>query len=326
MGSNYYSQHVDSITGNDTRLVIGLSNLDGNIWDGSIRLLLRETGEEIAMRPTPAGITMVRFAGEGDPYLLATRDDGNVVMYAVETLEEVREFAAHDDIASAVSVDKFKEGNFATVGWEGDLCLWDWRSKSTLMGPTFAVRNAHHGAINDVQYNPANYSQLCTVGKDGYSRVWDSRTGKDCVQLVDIGAPGSCLAWEVSRENRVTVGTDKGELLSIDCRMGAIDAKCVAHRGRVRRILSPPSGANAKSSPHSAWLLLSVSDDTTVAIWKNDGTSSQGYSEVHRFSPHTDYISDAVWLQGNEVNNTDDVVFTSSTDKSISRNYIPKLL
>jgi len=323
-----FSQHVDSIAGNHSRLAIGLSSLDGNRWDGSLKILSRESGKEIAFRPSPCGITMVRFTGDGDPYLLATRDDGNVAMYAVETLEELREFAAHDDIASAVSNDKHKEGNFATVGWEGDLCLWDWKSESTALGPFFAVRGAHSGAIYDVQHNPVNSSHLCTVGRDGFARMWDSRAGKECVQLVDLGAPGSCLVWEIDArggdggENKIIAGNDIGELISIDCRKGEIESRLDAHRARVRRILCPPS-------PHAATkqqsVIMSVSDDTSVAIWKNDG-SATGYSEFNRFKPHTDYISDAAWLQGSKSDNGDDVLFTSSTDKTVCRSSIPKIL
>lgn len=323
-----FSSQVDSIDidTNSSSIIVGLSNLEGNIWDGSLKILSLTTGLEEVSCPTSAGISMCRFSGLGKEksLVLTARDDGNVYLYSSQNLQELRVIAAHDDIVSAVIDDNKNESQFATCGWDGDICIWDWKSNNqTQTEPVYAIRRGHYGQVNDISFNPNNTNSLCSVGQDGFVRLWDKRspssssnsTSNDCTHVYDIGQASSCVLWEPENEYSIAVGTDSGDILIIDCRKDNTSSLIIqhsTHKGRVRRII-----ANSNRPD----MLLSSSDDTTVAlVRKNINSIDNCMHEEGRLSVHSDYVTDIAWISGN--NNEDDVIFTCSSDKSIHRSTI----
>ena len=163
---------IDSVdvSSSGQRIIIGISALEGNTWDGGLKLLSNE-GVEICSKHSPAGISMVRFSGSR--LLLAARDDGTVVMYSSDKLEEMQVFEAHDDIASCVADDPHNESQFASCGWDGDIYLWDWRLHASKQAPVTSYNHAHNGHINDLKFSPFDANTFCSVGRDGLLRLWD---------------------------------------------------------------------------------------------------------------------------------------------------------
>jgi WD40 repeat protein len=317
-----FSSQVDSIDTNSSSIIVGLSNLEGNIWDGAIKILSLTSGLEEVSCPTSAGISMCRFSGLGNEksLVLTARDDGNVYLYSSQNLQELRVIAAHDDIVSSVIDDNSNESQFATCGWDGDICIWDWKSNNQAQSePLYAIRRGHYGQVNDISFNSNNSSSLCSVGQDGFLRLWDRRTStssNDCTHVYDIGQAGSCVLWEPENEYSIAVGTDSGEILVIDCRKAntsSLTIKHSTHKGRVRRIIA---------NVDRPGMLLSSSDDTTVAlVRKNINSTGNKMYEEGRLAVHSDYVTDISWISGNN-NNEGDVIFTCSSDKSIQRSTI----
>lgn len=260
-------QQIDSvdISSSGQRIILGLSSLEGNTWDGGLKLLSNE-GVEICSKHSPAGVSMVRFSGSR--LLLAARDDGTVVMYSSDKLEEMQVFEAHDDIVSCVADDPHNESQFASCGWDGDIYLWDWRLHASKQAPMTSYNHAHNGHINDVKYSPFDANTFCSVGRDGLLRLWDKREqpSSGCASIMNIGQSSSCISYEHSDENILLVGTDAGDISLIDIRVGSsnpILCNTKIHQGRVRKIVPGMSEG----------LFVSASDDTTYAICSHNKES-----------------------------------------------------
>ena len=252
-------QQIDSIDVNSSgqRIVIGLSSLEGNTWDGGLKLLSNE-GTELLSKYSPCGISMVRFSGPR--LLLAARDDGDVVMYSSDKLEEMQVFGIHDDIVSCVADDPHNESHFASCGWDGNIYIWDWRLHTSKQAPVTSYINAHSGHINDIKYSPFDQNILSSVGQDGLLRIWDKRQSPSsgCASIINIGQSCSCLSYENADENVILVGTDSGDISVIDPRgTKTILMSTKIHQGRIRKISPSQAVSN---------IFLCASDDATYTI------------------------------------------------------------
>lgn len=258
--SKYY---IDSIDAHklESLLIIGTSSLEGNTWDGSLSLLTTD-GIAVASKYCPSGISMVRFSGLH--HIIVARDDGNIVLYSTEKLDEVHLFGSHDDVVSGVASSPHNEGHFASCGWDGSVHLWDWQSKGK---PVSSYIRAHQGHVNGIAYSPDDQNVIVSVGWDGYVRLWDSRENPSsgCSGILDMNQISSCVSYGSGDDRTLLVGTDAGDVSALDLRVGctssAIFSVARVHKARVRRILSSPSD-------HSG-LFVSVSDDTTYAICRD---------------------------------------------------------
>ena len=252
---NFDSQ-VDSVALFERNLVVGLSNLEGNIWDGSIKVIDAEMGTEKCSANVSSGITCVRFLGKDGRSIIAAKDDGCISIFMLDVLREVSAYLCHDDIISTVAADTNNESHFYSAGWDGNICYC---SASSSGSPISIIRSAHAGHINDI----ANVDTLVvSVGDDGYVRTWDLRQStKKFAMQISSGQTLSCVSWYQS--NGLCVGTDTGNILAFDIRssrpVNSINSQDASaqHCQRVRRITS-----------HSSFpsLLLSASDDATVCI------------------------------------------------------------
>lgn len=271
--SSRFALQVDSVDVSDTFVAVGLSNLEGNIWDGAIKLLSIENGQELHSVHCDCGVAMVRFAGQNKNFLLAARDDGHVALYAASSLDPLLQLPAHSDYVSCVAVHESSETEFVSSGWDGAIKLWDWQAESRAT-PVLTIGEAHYKHVNEVAISPLERSLLASVGQDGFLRLWDRRTDVDregCVQLFRHSEAVGCVAWDASNANLVYTGSDAGDVTAFDLRMthvsdGAasttsVEACCSSehrvHRGRVRRLTT------LRGHPG---LVVSCSDDTTVAV------------------------------------------------------------
>lgn len=255
-------QHIDSIdvSSSGQRIVYSLSSLEGNRWDGGLRLISKE-GNLICSKESPTGISMVRFSGSR--LLLAARDDGNVVMYSSDKLEEMQVFEAHDDIVSCINDDPHNESQFASCGWDGSIYIWDWRLHTSKHAPLLTYSNSHNGYVNDVKYSPFEANSFTSVGRDGLLRVWDKRVAPSsgCASIINVEQTCSCVSYDHLDQNILLVGTDAGDISIVDIRgsgSSPILSESRLHKGRVRRITPSPSNYHG--------MFATASDDTTSVI------------------------------------------------------------
>lgn len=321
-------KQIDSIDVWRNRIVVSLSNLEGNEWSGSLLVLEYESLERSNSLSCDAGVSMARFANSGLS-IVAARDDGQIIMYS-DTLEELRRFAAHDDIISAVDNSPINYSQFVSVGWDGIINVWDWRS-SNPETPIY-IAESRHGIIYDVSYNSfSNSDILCTVAKDGYLRVWDTRIrSAECSQIFELGQIGNSVLW--ADENLIVTGLEDGRLAYLDSRYPAtpVDVNPI-HNGAIRRLRKFTDLPNT---------IFCASQDTTVSVTTlhmsntvpdestpphalpgNNIVPRVTHKVVQRINQHTDYVTDVVWVPSNSssIKDTDaGSVVTSSWDKRIA--------
>jgi len=298
-----YNQHIDSLcicksfSSNDVKgLVIGASNLEGNIWDGSIGLIYNKKGKTNVFKQLPAGVTSVRIADSDNMLVLVGRDDGIVSIHSTQTLDEIHSIDAHEDIISMVQYDHQNRGIFASSSWDGCISWWDYSR-----GQCVQKINAHYGHVNDFSFCSKNTHMLSSVGQDGFLRIWDKRVGINCVQLYDLGQAGSCCLWDTINDNNIIVGADSGLLSFWDFRSGKDNSgmdvsppNINLHKTRIRRIIQIPEKN----------MIVTASDDTTITLL------GQGYEVISRFAEHSDYVTDIVYDENQ-------FLYTSSTDKTL---------
>lgn len=302
-----FNRAVDSIEALDGKLLIGLSALEGNIWDGELRIL-DGGGEDVARTACDCGIAMARFARDGK-LVLAARDDGDVYAYNAFDLSFVQKIECHDDIVTAIAVDKFSAASFASCSYDGSVSIFDMHhTKEGQTNTVYCVKGAHVGSVNEVSYNPSNSSLFCSVGQDGFLRTWDvrSKSSSECVAVFDLGLAGSSCVWsDIDGDNMIASGTDAGDIVWIDIRVNKVIAGGAVHGGRVRRICA------SRSHPGT---VISCGDDCTINVSSTSDTSV--LSVVQRIQLHGDYVADISvdWTGATAAD-----IFSCSTDKTVQR-------
>lgn len=264
MSAQSFSSPVESVDYCDSFIAVGLSNLEGNTWDGELNLLRFTTGEVEQMVKFGTGVTRVRFIGK-DSAIVVTRDDGSISLHKINDLSD--EFIideAHDDCVSAVAADAFANNMFMTAGWDGAIKLWDTES-TNLLKPVLQLEDAHQHHINDISISrngSTAHNVFASVGQDGFLRLWDQRVGLKggCSQIYCINQAVSCVEWDCHNEHQIFIGTDDGTVQSFDIRQndGAqLPRGFQLHKSRVRRICS------AKQTPN---VIVTSADDCSVIV------------------------------------------------------------
>jgi WD40 repeat protein len=302
-----FDYHADSlsISKDASTLAVGLSNLEGNIWDGGVKVISVETGVELASAHLRCGTNVVKFVSHENhansttaSSILAGRDDGLISFFEMSdssSLTELARFDGHDDIVASIALMS-STSKFYSCGWEGNIILWDPLSGSPCTAPLHLIRNAHFGHVNDITCSGSSSEcLLASGGDDGFLRLWDSRqsstAGAACSQLLPVKQPISCLYWDERHAHRIFAGTDSGKICGFDLRQlgdthhnsddtlsssGQDEStQSFRHTKRVRRIIS--------SESHSD-LLFSVSDDGSIGVSsiRCDGVYSVASSLVEK--------------------------------------------
>eukprot|EP01041_Mallomonas_annulata_P002548 gene2548-4977_t len=296
-----FESQIDSIDSSEQNIIVSLSNLEGNIWDGSI-VMINAKGEKLFTKTNKVGASTVRFMNSG-MQVLAGMDDGSLVMYS-NYLEEIRRFVAHDDIISNVATSPSSYSHFASVSYDGCLCVWDWRSANP-NSPIYSVE-AHTGIVSDVSYNSINPNILATVGKDGLSRIWDIRNNSmECSQLFDLSQIGSSISFVPENEFLLLVGMEEGSVQLIDQRHNSILTSVMMHKGRIRRLKSNATATATTTTPMSSEpspttntntnrfvcvsedmtaSMICINDDQTINESMSSSSSSLPSNESHSHS------------------------------------------
>lgn len=250
-----FARHVDSLDLSGQQIVVALSALEGNIWDGGVGLLSVESGALQSYLPLPTGSAAIRYLGPDR--VGACCDDGTlrVLSTAMDKLELVEVIAAHNDIASGVAAVP-SSSQAITCGWDQNICLWDLNATQT---PVTTLRNAHYGPVNACSVSPHHPQHLASVGADGMLRLWDTRVAKssDCIALFSHSLAVSCVEWNAGNAHLLYTGTDAGEVYFLDDRRIEQGTSKALHKSRVRAI---------RSSSFYPDILCTCSDDTSIGV------------------------------------------------------------
>lgn len=280
-----YSMQIDALDINDENIAIGLSNLEGNIWNGSIQILKLNTGEIVSSQQSDAALSDVKFlhsASKHESLILSARDDGFIGVYQ-SNLENASFIDAHNGMISSLAIPSHFNDDISlfSTGYDSQIIAWD---LSTLK-PVHYILNAHTGPVIDACSfeMSAHGSALVSVGYDGYARIWDFRVGSysdQCVCIFNLGYSGSCVTIDKANNNMLISGNEAGEITCHDIRAASsgsyasdpLICTIPAHKLRVRKV---------KTSANRPNIIVSCSDDTTIGVFGNRATSASLNSDLY---------------------------------------------
>lgn len=326
-------------------VAVGLSCLEGNTWDGQIKLLSLSDGREISSVYSGSGVKAIKFIQSGN-FLAAARDDGSISLFSSDLSVEAICIEAHDTCVSSITPSPHHPSRLLSTSWDGSIKLWDLeKCMVTAEYPTVdIVSRAHFRRSTDTAFYEGDASSgnvFCSGGQDGFVRLWDQRMNlhQGCVGLYSHSVPISCVCWDISQNQDILAGTEDGQIIRFDLRIvdnEALGSSSICgrslhalsfsdiHRGQVNKIQS--IGRN---------MILSCSNDATAAFSAScySGVPAADSSiESHqadftvqkRLSYHTDYVSDMYVSDvsdGSQQDGYSHTLITGSWDKSVAVNY-----
>ena len=234
-----------------------------------------------------AGVSTLSISNYSN-FLLAGRDDGIISFHSLDLAEAAR-VRAHADIIAATTAHT-SAPQCASVGWDGRLVLWDWSANSNPMIDSVSMQCQYR----DVKYNEySNCTSLCTVGSDGFLRIWDPRClDEGCSTMFNLQQMGSCCTW--ASEHNLIVGLESGDVLGYDVRKQCLWQQRTNNM-TVRKIVVQGDQ------------IATGGEDGAVCTWKHGQEH-----EMKKNVAHKDYITDMLWCNG--------AILTSSVDKSVVLN------
>lgn len=266
---NFHSQ-IDSIDVSNDYTVIGLSNLEGNVWDSYINICNTNTNQIVEKLHYNTGVTMVRIIKDRSNSFIASFDDGKIAFHSIYNNLSLNQdnhniIKAHENCVSTIAINPIDNQYFVSGSWDGSIKLWN-ISDTISNKPLQVVLDAHHKPINEIVYNPYNSNIISSIGQDGFLRIWDTKQSLEeegCVQIENYMQPISCIAWNIHNEYQIFIGLDNGQILSYDIRYQNNNSYHKnnninkVHNYRVRKLTCIPKHSN---------VLLSSSDDCKIAV------------------------------------------------------------
>ena len=279
-------------------------------------MLSLESGEDIASYPLQSGISILRCIDNtsNNNTIVGGLDSGDIVYNSFNKDNKFRMkcIKSHDDIVSSICPRYTHPNQFYSCSWDGSIKLWDLTTMKDYT-PIHELSHAHAGIVSDICSSNDGHT-LYSTGSDGFIRIWDYRTpstprGKnagwykdECIEIINIYEPGSCILGDVQNDSQLIVGTEYGNIIAYDIRRITDKSQYIwkqrIHQGRVRRlghfVDRYPSTNHQSSSPSSSGdgssysgdtsggshILVSGSDDNTVLftklIYEEDGYIVRG--------------------------------------------------
>ncbi len=147
------------------------------LWDVERRRLIRN----LASHDAP--VNSVLFSADGEQALSAS-DDFTVILSSIDTGDEVRRFAAHNNrVTKAVYTT---DGQFVfTVSASGEIYQWDILQSAETRD--FVRQSTSVASVGRVLYSP-NGKLIISVIDDGSISLWDITTG-ELVNSISLGRP-----------------------------------------------------------------------------------------------------------------------------------------
>jgi WD40 repeat protein len=262
-----FDRHCDCVVALSVagpRLAVGLSMLDGNNWDGCVKLIGEDSGLELQSYGRRCGVSAL-CSLNGESVLAVGGDDGRVEILSSESLQVLASWNAHDNIVSRIAALKGdNQHQCVSAGWDGGLSVWD-LNYTQIGGNKIPLRcypSAHNGVATDCALSSIEPSIVATTGQDGFLRLWDMRHDQSgCCAIVNLGGPAACACFDRDQQYTLAAGLDDGCAMLVDvraaCAAGSAGSlvRLELHKARIRRLLPLDDAKNQ-------W--LSASDDTTV--------------------------------------------------------------
>jgi methylosome protein 50 len=247
--------HVDCLDLHSGSIVVGLSSLEGNVWDGAIGMLNIEDGVVLAYMGQPSGVASITFLGSNNSLVGAGCDDGMIRYCATEGLFSRQIIQAHHDIVSDL-MHISSLNRLLSCSWDQGIKLWD------ISNPKFAiytVQNAHYGSVHGIASSVSEPYVVASVGADAMLKMWDTRMNQKegCISLYDHESPLACIAWDESNPHRLFTGSDTGELYLFDTRKLKDCSKLTIHNSRIRAV---------KTSTSFPDIVSTCSDDMSISV------------------------------------------------------------
>lgn len=329
-----FSKQVDSIDCSSSQVAVGLSSLEGNTWDGSVSVLgTTDANNQVLTENFKHGVCVVKFFNPSNdfetaeaPFILCGDDSGDVTVLTSADLSRKFCVSAHDSCASALTFHHNSD-EFISGGWDGSIRIWKFSHDACSTAPVQAATEAHFKCVHDMSTNPSDAATFCSVGQDGFLRLWDKRQRMQngCSAIHSFKQSLSCVEWDLHRPDNILLGSDSGSIFRVDIRKNYVLPVTVAeniahlangtkyccstttsglktrqfstiHSGRVRAIkTSPylPAGTFASCSDDRSVVISQLPEYNNCTVAKNtDNSCTELVAKVlSRATPHSDYIS-----------------------------------
>ena len=250
--------------------------------DGSATLINVETGEEIRSLVDDQPIMSVTFSPDGRQaligagYRLAEKiESGHIILWDVETGEEIRRFEGHPYVVFNVKFSP--DGEMAASAGNGAIViLWDIETGEEIR--RFEDFWEDHiypdNSFWNIAFSPDG-QQLFALHSSGPIIVWDIESGEQIRQLDGHQGGGSVIFRDDGRE-MVSASVDS-QVVLWDVQKGEILYRFSTHAGGMGKLSLSPDGT----------LLLGGSADGNGSLWSVDtGQEIRRYSGGFVFSPN----------------------------------------
>jgi len=259
--------------------------------------------------------------GERDDTVNEECISGDIILWDIETGEEVRRFVGHEDEVTTVTFDP--SGNrILSGGADRTMRLWDVQT-----GEQIGIYRRHLGKVVDVAFHPEEQNKAVSLAIDSPPTLWDLDTGREIIRYyqhdvmdepnLDVGSVmfspngeqilGSygipMRLWdtttgELQREflghgsyvNSVAFSVDGQIALSSAWRENSFRVWDTDSGVELRRFEGHAGVVRAITISDDGRYALSGSDDTTVRVWDLDNGA-----EVMSLPGHNDDIYAAVY-------------------------------
>jgi WD40 repeat protein len=168
---------------------------------------------------TPSGIDTLATL-ELSNLIFTGSDDGCIRLFSQDLSLETA-VSAHDDIVSALHIDHLNQ-NLISGSWDGSFSLWSY-AEGRMMTPLRSF-SAHSGPVYEITSQDQSPSVCCSIGHDGFIRIWDFRDSvadghsSNCISIASMNQIGSTCSWSFSNPNQILCGLEDGSVLFYDIR------------------------------------------------------------------------------------------------------------
>lgn len=113
----HFAQHADCVCKHDDGIVVGLSELEGNVWGGAV-CVVNGSGAQLAMAPQQHGVSALALLSAAA--VAAGDDAGELRLLSAATLQPLRSVPAHDAaMAALVAGGSGAEQRLVSAAWDG---------------------------------------------------------------------------------------------------------------------------------------------------------------------------------------------------------------
>jgi len=164
------------------------------MWDTESGEIIRYFGEELLFpaEGNDISVTAVDFSPDGQT-IVAGLDNGNILMWDINTGELVQEFDGHSDRVTELSFDATGMG---LLSGAEDRALILWQVETGQILRRFI---GHTGAINDVAFSPDELT-IISGAEDSRLILWDRATGQVLRRFAGHDAPVISVAFSPDGE------------------------------------------------------------------------------------------------------------------------------